>query len=608
MAKFLDEKGLQHLWSKISMEDYPNNETLIAVLNAIDQTKLDKSVFEEFAGQVVSSVEPKDDDVPKIYINGTIPTDKTEVDAEMIYKSKTETFHAYIKIKCQGNSSMSYPKKNFTIKLFEDEERTVKLKKDMKGWGKTNKFVLKANWIDYSHARNIVSARIWSKMVEAREDYDSLPEELRSSPNNGAVDGFPIIVYCNNLYYGRYTWNIPKDKFLTNMDDDLETHCILASENYVSGCFRALAAVDETDWTDEIHDSPPQSIITSINNAISFVMNSSDEDFVNNIENYFDLNSLIDYYLLAYAICHLDGLGKNQLLLTYDGIHWIASAYDMDSTFGLYWNGESFVSHKYRMQSDYEPSVAHNTTNLLYERLEQLFKERIKERYSLLRTGVLNEINLIQMFEEFIDLIPPYKCEEDYRSTTANGLFKDIPSTASNHIGQIRDYIAKRLEYVDSVLISNTSSGFTFLRENYMPMGSTWMDTADLDLNNGDYIEISVNLSSCYGTNENIISIGDNIAGWEQNVAGYHIYFTNGSGNSGTMEIWSFIGSNSNRKTITVSTSTATIIKLDSNGVSINGSIQQTGGQVRLSSFQIGSMEGVGRSRAIYNYIKVYKN
>lgn len=40
--KFLDEKGVQYLWSKISMEDYPNNETLIAVLNAIDQTKANK--------------------------------------------------------------------------------------------------------------------------------------------------------------------------------------------------------------------------------------------------------------------------------------------------------------------------------------------------------------------------------------------------------------------------------------------------------------------------------------------------------------------------------------------------------------------------------------
>ena len=40
--KILDEKGLQYLWEKISLEDYPNNETLIAILNAIDETKADK--------------------------------------------------------------------------------------------------------------------------------------------------------------------------------------------------------------------------------------------------------------------------------------------------------------------------------------------------------------------------------------------------------------------------------------------------------------------------------------------------------------------------------------------------------------------------------------
>lgn len=41
--KFLDQEGVQHLWSKINMQDYPNNETLIAVINAIDDTKMDKS-------------------------------------------------------------------------------------------------------------------------------------------------------------------------------------------------------------------------------------------------------------------------------------------------------------------------------------------------------------------------------------------------------------------------------------------------------------------------------------------------------------------------------------------------------------------------------------
>ena len=48
MAKYLDDKGLQYLWSKISLEDYPNNEMLIAVLNAIDQSKADKTELDTY--------------------------------------------------------------------------------------------------------------------------------------------------------------------------------------------------------------------------------------------------------------------------------------------------------------------------------------------------------------------------------------------------------------------------------------------------------------------------------------------------------------------------------------------------------------------------------
>ena len=46
--KFLDAEGIKYLWSKISLEDYPNNETLIAVLNAIDQTKADRSELDNY--------------------------------------------------------------------------------------------------------------------------------------------------------------------------------------------------------------------------------------------------------------------------------------------------------------------------------------------------------------------------------------------------------------------------------------------------------------------------------------------------------------------------------------------------------------------------------
>ena len=46
--KFLDQFGLQYLWNKISLQDYPNNDTLITVLNAIDETKADKITLEKY--------------------------------------------------------------------------------------------------------------------------------------------------------------------------------------------------------------------------------------------------------------------------------------------------------------------------------------------------------------------------------------------------------------------------------------------------------------------------------------------------------------------------------------------------------------------------------
>ena len=55
--KFLDQKGVEYLWSKINMQDYPNNDTLIAVINAIDEGKMDKNtaiplIEQAIAGQV----------------------------------------------------------------------------------------------------------------------------------------------------------------------------------------------------------------------------------------------------------------------------------------------------------------------------------------------------------------------------------------------------------------------------------------------------------------------------------------------------------------------------------------------------------------------------
>lgn len=415
------------------------------------------SLSEEIAnldGGADVSVEPAEDDIPKVFFGGSLQQTKDAAVVPFRYISKTQDIVGYAEIKAQGNSSMSYPKKNQTVKLFKDADCTEKLKVDFKGWGKQNKHVYKANWIDLSHARNVVSARLWADTVKSRSNYDELPEELRTSPNQGVVDGFPVKVYANGIYQGRYTLNIPKDKWMANMDDALDTHCILCGENYVSGCFRASAKIDGTDWTDEIHDTVPDSIKARWNEAISFVMNSTDAEFQANLGNYFDIASLIDYHLFGLASCGLDAYGKNQLYMTYDGQKWIACMYDMDSTWGLYWNGSSFVATDYARTS-YE-DMKNGDGNLLYIRLEQLFCAELQSRWAELKAGPLSIDNIINRFERFTDISPSDLVKEDYASTTGGGAFTGIPSQSTNNIQQIRSYALERQAWCDEYIAGLT--------------------------------------------------------------------------------------------------------------------------------------------------------
>ena len=57
--KYLDAEGLQYLWSKLSLEDYPNNELLIAVINAIDEGKADKTEIPTKVSELATNVANK---------------------------------------------------------------------------------------------------------------------------------------------------------------------------------------------------------------------------------------------------------------------------------------------------------------------------------------------------------------------------------------------------------------------------------------------------------------------------------------------------------------------------------------------------------------------
>lgn len=405
--------------------------------------------------QDVTTIEPQGNDIPIVTIDGDLPTAKSqgEVNVVLTYSSLTDNFTSYATAKVQGDSSATYPKKNFTIKMFSNEFRSVKLKKKFRDWDKArNKFVLKANWIDHSHARNIVNARLWTQIVKSRSDYASLPTDLING--NLAIDGFPVKIFNNGVYMGIYTWNLPKDA-LYGLDDSIDANAIVQGDSgtYSGSILWRNSTIDGM-WSDETHDSMPSVITNGFNALLNFVYTSSDTDFVNNFSTYFDKQSIIDQYIFLYAGCIVDNIGKNQTFYTYNGTYWYGGMYDMDGTWGLPpFRVESvgWKSAETAFQSGYT-AVAESggTTNLLYERVGNLFSSDIASRYEELRASVLSEDNINAEFERFIATIPPYVYEEDYASTTGNGDFTEIPLATTNNVQQIRQFVVERLAYVDS--------------------------------------------------------------------------------------------------------------------------------------------------------------
>lgn len=390
--------------------------------------------------------------VPCVFIDGEIPDSKAEVLATLTYMQGETCWKAYVKIKCQGNSSLSYPKKNFAITLYADEARkeNKKVAFELFGGKEMSKYVLKANYMDHLHARNIVSARLWSEVVASRSDYSTLPAEMRRSPCNGAIDGFPILVYTNGEYQGTYTWNIGKNADMWGMDEDNPNHVLLCAETNDNGdatrmdnpCnFRALwDGVDGYHWSVEVGTSNDV-VKDSLNALIACVMDTDDDTFRTQIGEHLDVQAAIDYYIFAYAICGIDNLAKNMLLATYDSVKWIPGMYDMDSTWGLYWDGSKFIPATTDCPSGYQ-----NTGSLLWEKIVRIFAAEILQRKTELRETVLSNANILMHFERF--------AAEIGRDAYADDLvvYPDIPSADSNNIWQIRDFVKPRMDVLDAWL------------------------------------------------------------------------------------------------------------------------------------------------------------
>lgn len=119
---------------------------------------------------------------------------------------------------------------------------------------------------------------------------------------------------------------------------------------------------------------------------------------------------------------------------------WYLSAYDMDSTFDLDWNGEILECYDSDM-----PNVPYNNKySSLLQYIWDNYHDEYVERYIELRKSVLSYSSIIEEFKKYIGVYG----EDVYIQDTA--IYPDIPSVTSNTLKSLRNFVRDRLEYLDS--------------------------------------------------------------------------------------------------------------------------------------------------------------
>ncbi len=394
-------------------------------------------------------------EIPKVYFEGDISnmTDKKdERNILLKYKSNELNFEKYTKIKVQGSSSLVYEKKNYTINLYENNSFEKKSKVDMqKGWGEQSKYNLKANWIDKTHSRNIVSARLMGK---TQEKYGV----LNDLPNHGSIDGFPVEVYINNEFLGLYTWNIPKDEWMFNIDKDNPNHLVLEGGWYTDfvNFKKYLDGFDGTGWEVEAGKTNKETV-TNFNRLVNFINNSSDEEFVRDFENYLNKDATLNYLVMIYLVEGIDNTGKNMMLLTYNnGRTWYPCLYDLDSTWGTWTDGTLNESYKILPEDE----IADHSTNNLFLRMIKTMPDEVSSRWFELRKDIFSKENILNEFKSFKESIPEESLEKERQK------WKNIPGYG---IEQIEEFVDVRLDFVDGIMKQRRQSVYNrfikFLQE-----------------------------------------------------------------------------------------------------------------------------------------------
>lgn len=353
-------------------------------------------------------------------------------------------------IKWRGGSTNTEEKhkRNYKIKFTEDYS--------FFGLRKDNNWILDAGQADVFRLRNRIATELWN-------DFSTKPYYINQEPKTlYGVRGQVVEVYLNEEYVGIYCLTECMDRKqmkLKKFDKDGTIHGTLwKSTGYGSSLMYTLPdSYDNSQPMMDVFeakypelDDLPETDYSTLWNAIHFVVNANDEDFRNNVSEYFDIPVILDYYLFINLLGAIDNTGKNMYWAVYDkqiDKKITPAVWDLDLTVGsstLAQYNINFISPTYPLLDPF----------WLITRLRKLnvdnFNQKIVERYTEPRKNFFSPTNLIYRYQNYYNLlILSGAAEREEKRWSGDSDVYGHEINFSNEIQYIINWINTRINFLD---------------------------------------------------------------------------------------------------------------------------------------------------------------
>ena len=472
-------------------------------------------------------------------------------------------------IRIQGTSSTKYPSKNIRIYCAKGGETlsfTIGGVVDPLGKNRycmrpgaipMNLFCCKSDYSDSSMSLNTGGAKLFNDIFKElglftppqRYQYEHGGKQTSAINVRTAIDGIPIDIFCaetedgESEYYGQYNFNNEKSKSETLFGmtgvDGYTPEMPMTFEMLNNGAAMCLFKTTsdtqveqefddgaETNYPDDVKwaglTSAQQAAVKRLygwirdcvptganaNNIASF----KSSKFVNEIDQYFDKDFILTYYLWTDYFLSVDQRAKNMMLRTWDGKVWYLTYYDGDTQLGK--RNDCFLVYLYTTDRDtYDAEASkyafEGRESWLWNLVLANLQDDLKRCAANLRQVMTNE-RVLAMF-----------------NTEQSGHWSDRAFNKSGEIKYIRPAVqemyGKVWPFIYALQGSNTSHREYFIKNRFALLDAKWgtsnftSDNVDMYLSRTtsdeeDVVKITANevYAFGYGTNNspNIANTG----------------------------------------------------------------------------------------------------